>query len=345
MLRKDFDYELPEELIAQCPTPQRDAARLLALDGVTGEHSDRTFGDIVELTNPGDLLVFNNTKVIPARLLGRKPTGGQVEILIERCLDETSCLAWARASKPLRTGGRVSLEGGFELEVGARQQDFFVMRVLGGQSLAQVLQAVGRAPLPPYIRRAATPLDACRYQTVYAAAPGAVAAPTAGLHFTKALLRRLKDKGVAQTYVTLHVGAGTFQPLRTERVEDHKMHSEWCQVGGQVCERARAAKQAGKRVIAVGTTSARCLESAAVAGRLEPFQGETDVFIYPGFNFQTVDAMITNFHLPGSTLLILVCAFAGRRHVLRAYRHAIREKYRFFSYGDAMFISRNSALH
>lgn len=345
MLRKDFDFDLPEELIAQHPAPQRDAARLLALDGVTGEHSDRTFGDIVELANPGDLLVFNNTKVIPARLLGRKPTGGQVEILIERCLDETSCLAGARANKPLRTGGRVNLEGGFELEVVSRQKDFFVLQVLGGQSLAQVLQEAGRAPLPPYIRRAASSLDARRYQTVYAAAPGAVAAPTAGLHFTKALLRRLKDKGVAQAYVTLHVGAGTFQPLRTEQVEDHKMHSEWCQVGSQVCERARAAKQAGKRIIAVGTTSTRCLEAAAVAGRLEPFQGETDVFIYPGFNFQTVDAMITNFHLPGSTLLILVCAFAGRRHVLRAYRHAIRQKYRFFSYGDAMFISRNRALH
>lgn len=345
MLRKDFDYELPEELIAQRPAPQRDAARLLALDGVTGEHSDRAFGDIVELANPGDLLVFNDTKVIPARLLGRKPTGGQVEILLERCLDETSCVASTRSNKPLRTGGRVCLEGGFELEVVGRQKDFFVLRLLGGQSLAQVLQAAGRAPLPPYIRRPALSLDACRYQTVYAAAPGAVAAPTAGLHFTKALLRRLKDKGVAQAYVTLHVGAGTFQPLRTERVEDHEMHSEWCQVGSQVCAQARAAQQAGKRVIAVGTTSARCLESATVGGRLEPFQGETDVFIYPGFNFQTVDAMITNFHLPGSTLLLLVCAFAGRRHVLRAYRHAIREKYRFFSYGDAMFISRNSALH
>ena len=345
MLREDFDFELPEELIAQRPAPQRDAARLLALDGVTGEHSDRTFSDIVELANPGDLLVLNNTKVIPARLLGRKPTGGQVEILIERCLDETSCVASARANKPLRTGGRVCLEGGFKLEVVGRQQDFFVLRLLGEQSLAQVLQTAGRAPLPPYIRRAASSLDASRYQTVYAAAPGAVAAPTAGLHFTKALLRRLEDKGVAQAYVTLHVGAGTFQPLRTERVEDHKMHSEWCQVGSQVCERARAAKQAGKRVIAVGTTSARCLETATAAGRLEPFQGETDMFIYPGFNFQTVDAMITNFHLPGSTLLLLVCAFAGHRHVLRAYRHAIREKYRFFSYGDAMFISRNNALH
>lgn len=342
MLRKDFDFELPEALIAQYPAPRRDAGRLLLLDGVTGEYFDKDFGDIVELINPGDLLVFNDTRVIPARLFGRKSTGGRVEILIERLLDETSCSAQVRASKPPKTGSHIRLTSDFELEVIERRADFFVLKLLRGQSLTNVLQTVGHTPLPPYIRRADEPMDSERYQTVYARKPGSIAAPTAGLHFTRKLINDLEEKGVICAYVTLHVGAGTFQPPRHERVENHKMHSEWYQLEENVCEQIRDTKRAGNRVIAVGTTSVRCLESATVAGRIEPFEGETDIFIYPGFDFQTVDAMITNFHLPGSTLLLLVCAFAGRARVLKAYEHAVAEQYRFFSYGDAMFISRGS---
>ena len=340
MLRQDFDFQLPEELIAQYPAAERDASRLLLLDGKTGRYSDRNFTDLVSLVNPGDLLVFNDTRVIPARLFGRKATGGRVEILVERLLDETGCLAHVQASKTPREGSRIMLDGGIELRVGGRQDDLFELKLAGGKALTDVLEQQGHTPLPPYIRRADEAVDADRYQTVYARKPGAVAAPTAGLHFTRALIGELEKNGIMSAYVTLHVGAGTFQPVREENIENHRMHSEWYQVSEAVCEQVNAAKQAGNRVIAVGSTSVRCLEAATVNGRLQPFHGETDIFIYPGFGFQTVDAMITNFHLPGSTLLLLVCAFAGRDNIMKAYRHAIETEYRFFSYGDAMFINR-----
>ena len=341
MLRQDFDFDLPEELIAQYPPAQRDAGRLLLLDGVTGGYSDKNFSDLVSLVKPGDLLVFNDTRVIPARLFGHKATGGRVEILIERLLDGSSCLAHVRSSKTPKEGSRIILDGGIELLVGKRQDDLFVLKLMDKQALMDVLEKQGHTPLPPYIRRADEAVDADRYQTVFARRPGAVAAPTAGLHFTRALIKELEQKGVICTYVTLHVGAGTFQPIREDNIENHRMHSERFEVSETVCEQVNAAKQSNCRVIAVGTTSVRCLEAATVDEGLQPFQGETDIFIYPGFEFQTVDAMITNFHLPGSTLLLLVCAFAGRENILRAYRHAVEAGYRFFSYGDAMFIDRH----
>ena len=340
MLRQDYDFELPDELIAQYPAPKRDGSRLLMLDGVTGEYSDKQFSDLVSLVNPGDLLVFNDTRVIPARMFGRKATGGRVEILVERILEGDKCLAHVQASKAPREGSRLILHGGIELRVCGRRDDLFELDLADGQALSNVLEQQGHTPLPPYIRRVDEAIDADRYQTVYARKPGAVAAPTAGLHFTRALIGELESKGAVCAYITLHVGAGTFQPIREDDIEKHRMHSEWFEVSETVCEQVGAAKQAGHRVIAVGTTSVRCLEAATVDGRVQPFQGETDIFIYPGFEFRTVDAMITNFHLPGSTLLLLVCAFAGRKNILRAYRHAVEAGYRFFSYGDAMFISR-----
>ena len=340
MLRQDFDFDLPEELIAQYPAPERDTSRLLLLDGETGGYSDGHFSDLVSLVNPGDLLVFNDTRVIPARLFGRKATGGRVEILVERLLDRDRCLAHVQASKTPKEGSRIILEGGVELQVGGRRDDLIELNMADGQALPDVLEQQGHTPLPPYIRRTDEALDADRYQTVYARRPGAVAAPTAGLHFTQELIEELENKSVECVYVTLHVGAGTFQPIREDDIENHRMHSEWFEISETVCEQVNAAKRAGRRVIAVGTTSVRCLESATVDGQLQPFRGETDIFIYPGFEFRAVDAMITNFHLPGSTLLLLVCAFAGRANILRAYRHAVEAGYRFFSYGDAMFISR-----
>ena len=342
MLRQDFDFDLPEELIAQYPAQKRDGGRLLLLDGVTGGYSDRHFSDVVSLVNPGDLLVFNDTRVIPARLFGHKATGGRVEILVERLLDEDRCLGHVQASKTPKGGSRIILEGGIELQVSGRRDDLFELVLADGPALMGVLERQGHTPLPPYIRRADEALDADRYQTVYARKPGAVAAPTAGLHFTRELIGELERKGVGCAYVTLHVGAGTFQPIREDIIENHRMHSEWFEVSKAVCEQVNATKQAGRRVIAVGTTSVRCLESATSDGRLQEFQGETDIFIYPGFRFQTVDAMITNFHLPGSTLLLLVCAFAGRDNILKAYRHAVEAEYWFFSYGDAMFLTRSN---
>ena len=342
MLRQDYDFELPGGLIAQYPAPRRDGSRLLLLDGVTGEYSDRQFGDLVSLLSPGDLLVFNDTRVIPARLFGRKETGGQVEILVERLLDSDRCLAHVQASKSPKEGSRIILDGGVELRVSGRRDNLLELVLADGPALMDVLERQGHTPLPPYIRRADEALDTDRYQTVYARKPGAVAAPTAGLHFTRELIGELERKSVGCAYVTLHVGAGTFQPIREDVIENHRMHSEWFEVSKAVCEQVSATKQAGRRVIAVGTTSVRCLESATSDGRLQEFQGETDIFIYPGFRFQTVDAMITNFHLPGSTLLLLVCAFAGRDSVLKAYRHAVEAEYRFFSYGDAMFLTRSN---
>jgi len=338
MKRTDFSYQLPEELIAQRPLEQRSASRLLCLDRQTGEFSDRIFKDLPTLLNPGDLLVFNNTEVIPARLYGRKASGGRIEILVERLLNRRECLAQVRASKSPKPGGKLVLEDGRELSVLARQDGFFHLRSISSD-LMGLLQALGHMPLPPYITREDTDADRRRYQTVYAESPGAVAAPTAGLHFDRALLDQLKEAGVESTTVTLHVGAGTFQPVRVDNIEEHQMHAEWLEVSRSACDAIAAAKARGGRVIAVGTTAVRSLETASQGGTLEPYSGDSRIFIYPPYRFRVVDAMITNFHLPESTLLMLVSAFAGREKILAAYRHAVEQAYRFFSYGDAMLLS------
>jgi S-adenosylmethionine:tRNA ribosyltransferase-isomerase len=336
--RTDFQYELPAELIAQLPLDQRSASRLLCCDRTNGRLDDQVFGDLPALLNPGDLLVFNNTKVIPARLYGTKSTGGKVEILIERLLNQQECLAQLRASKSPKAGGLLNLEDGSELKVLGREGSFFHLRS-ESSNLMVLLQELGHMPLPPYITRKDTVSDRQRYQTVYAETPGAVAAPTAGLHFDRALLDLLKDRGIESTTVTLHVGAGTFQPVRVDDIEDHQMHAEWLEVSPTSCEAITAARVRGGRVIAVGTTAVRSLETAAQGGSLKPFSGDSRIFIYPPYQFRVVDAMITNFHLPESTLLMLVSAFAGREQMLAAYRHAVKQRYRFFSYGDAMLIS------
>lgn len=341
----DFNFDLPNELIARFPTESRSLSRLLHLDGKNGVLHHRQFTDLPGLLEPGDLLVFNNTRVIPARLLGQKASGGKVEVLVERMLDEQRVLAHVRASKAPKAGSRLLLEGAIEAEMLARHDTLFELRFLGESKVLDLLEAHGHMPLPPYIDRPDEQSDKERYQTVYNQKPGAVAAPTAGLHFDEGILQRIRDKGVNTAFVTLHVGAGTFQPVRVDNVREHKMHSEYAEVSQEVVDAILATKAAGKRVIAVGTTSVRSLESAAnVASEqgkpLQPFFADTDIFIYPGYQFQLVDAMLTNFHLPESTLIMLVSAFAGKDHVMRAYQAAIDEKYRFFSYGDAMFIEK-----
>ena len=347
MKRSDFSYHLPPELIAQHPLPERSASRLLCLDGETGQILHKQFHQLTELLSPGDLLVFNNTRVIPARLWGRKETGGRLEILVERITGEYTALVHIRCSKSPRPGARLELsavEGGepgpYRLTVSGRDAALFEVSSEGGPPLAEILNEIGHMPLPPYIERADEVADRERYQTVYAEREGAVAAPTAGLHFTDGLLQQIAAKGIASTTITLHVGAGTFQPVRVDDVREHVMHSEFVQVDKAACEAIRETRKRGGRVIAVGTTAVRSLESASVAtGEIEPFHGDTDIFIYPGYRFNVVDAMITNFHLPESTLLMLVSAFAGRDAIMTAYREAIEARYRFFSYGDAMFIS------
>lgn len=334
----DFHFELPDELIASMPLPERTASRLLVIDSATGACQDHRFDALLELLRCGDLLVVNDTRVIPARLYGAKESGGRVEVLLERLLDEHSALAHVRSSKAPRPGTRLWLEEVLPVLVLGRRADFYRLLFETAEPLLQLLERYGHVPLPPYLQRADTPADRERYQTVFAAQPGAVAAPTAGLHFDQALLRRLAQKGVAQAQVTLHVGAGTFQPLRTQWVEQHRMHTEYLVVDSTVCARVAQTRARGGRVVAVGTTVVRALETAARSGVLQPYRGETDLFIYPGYRFRTVDALITNFHLPGSSLLMLVCAFAGRERVLNAYRHAVAGRYRFYSYGDAMFI-------
>lgn len=338
--RQDFHFDLPVELIAQHPPAQRGDSRLLTLDGATGALDDQWFRDLPELLRPGDLLVFNDTRVIPARLFGRKASGGRIEILVERLLDEHRALIHLRASKSPQPGGLLLLDAGFAATVLGRHGELFEIRVESEKSLLELLEQHGQLPLPPYITRAPTLEDAERYQTVYARCPGAVAAPTAGLHFDRTLLDRLAERGVERAFITLHVGAGTFQPLRVERIAEHVMHAEWLEVGEQCCMRIRAAQARGGRVIAVGTTVTRALETAARTGAIQPWRGETRIFIYPGYRFQAVDALITNFHLPESTLLMLVAAFAGHAEILHAYRHAVEQHYRFFSYGDAMFLTR-----
>ena len=336
----DFDYELPRELIAQRSLASRAASRLLHLDGASGALADRVFRDLVDLVPSDDLLVFNDTKVIKARLRGRKATGGAVEVLVERVLDAHRALVQVRASKPPRHGAHLWLSGGVEAEVQGRQGDFFELVFAGEEPLPGLLAAHGEVPLPPYITHAADASDEVRYQTVYARAPGAVAAPTAGLHFDEALIAALHDKGVASASITLHVGAGTFQPVRGEDLASHTMHSEWYSIPAATVEAIAKAKANKGRVVAVGTTSLRALESAAAGGTLRAGSAETTLFIVPGFRFQIVDRLITNFHLPKSTLLMLVAAFGGPANVRRAYAHAVATRYRFFSYGDAMLIER-----
>jgi len=342
MKTSDFQFDLPEELIAQYPSTERTASRLLSLNGNSGELRDLQFTDLLTLLKPKDLLVFNNTKVMPARLLGQKETGGKVEVLVERVLDHERVLAHVRSSKSPAAGRRLVLEGQLHAEVLSRQDALFELRFLNVNSVVEALESVGRMPLPPYIERDVDKADHERYQTVYAQKVGAVAAPTAGLHFDDAILDKIRAKGIETAELTLHVGAGTFQPVRVDDVRSHQMHSEVIDVSEQVCQQVKAARERGGRVIAVGTTSVRALETASQSGEIAPFEGETDIFIYPGYQFKSVDAMVTNFHLSESTLMMLVSAFASKDKIFNAYQHAIEQRYRFFSYGDAMFITRNT---
>ena len=340
----EFQFDLPEALIARYPTKERTASRLMHL--ATTGLSHLQFTDVVNLINPGDLLIFNNTRVIPARLLGQKASGGKVEVLIERIIDEHHVLAHVRASKSPKEGTQLLLEDKVEMEMVGRQDALFTLKLLNPEPILEILEQYGHMPLPPYIDRPDEESDKERYQTVYNEKPGAVAAPTAGLHFDDVILKQLRDKGVNTEFVTLHVGAGTFQPVRVDNILEHQMHSEYAEVPQNVVDAIAKTKAAGKRVIAVGTTSVRSLESAAKAAlengtALAPFFSDTDIFIYPGYKFQVIDAMLANFHLSESTLIMLVSAFAGKENVMRAYQEAIAQQYRFFSYGDAMFIEKN----
>ncbi|MGM3186345.1 tRNA preQ1(34) S-adenosylmethionine ribosyltransferase-isomerase QueA [Musicola paradisiaca] len=344
----DFSFELPESLIARYPQAQRSACRLLSLEGTTGALTHGVFTDLLDTLNPGDLLVFNNTRVIPARLFGRKASGGKLEVLVERMLDDKRVLAHVRASKAPKPGMELLL--GEDESVHAtmleRHDALFEIRFDDERDILTILNDIGHMPLPPYIDRPDEAADRELYQTVYSQRPGAVAAPTAGLHFDEPLLAALKEKGVQMAFVTLHVGAGTFQPVRVESIEEHVMHAEYAEVPQEVLDAVLACKARGNRVVAVGTTSVRSLESAAQAspaGQLAPFFGDTSIFIYPGYHYRVVDALVTNFHLPESTLIMLVSAFAGYRHTMEAYRQAVVSEYRFFSYGDAMFITPNPA--
>ncbi len=348
MRRTDFTFELPEELIAQQPVTERTASRLLVLNGNTGAIENKVFTDLSNFLQSGDVLVFNNTQVIPARLHGKKATGGKVEVLVERIVDDHVALAHIRASKSPKSGTELLFEKNISAEVTGREGDLFVVNFKHNNqsenTVLGILNSIGHMPLPPYIQRDDEDFDQDRYQTVYAERPGAVAAPTAGLHFDEKMLQQLSDKGIEQIHVTLHVGAGTFQPVRVDDLNDHYMHKEWIELTKENSEKINKAKKEGRRIIAVGTTSVRCLESAALfsnkEGMLKPYTGETDIFITPGYEFKVIDALITNFHLSESTLLMLVSAFAGYENIKNAYQQAIKEKYRFFSYGDAMFLTR-----
>ncbi len=341
MRTADFDFHLPEELIAQYPLKQRTDSRLLHLSG--DQLIDRQFTDLIDLISPEDLLVFNNTRVIPARLHGHKETGAKVEVLVERVLDEHHLLAHVRASRSPKAGAYLILEQGIRATMLEREGSLFKLhfKPLVGEddsSVLELLDQYGHMPLPPYINRSDDADDQQRYQTVYAQHAGAVAAPTAGLHFDEEILDKLASKGIKSAFVTLHVGAGTFQPVRVENIKDHSMHAETIDVDTSVVEQIKQTKAKGGRIIAVGTTAVRSLESAAMQGKLTEFHGDSQIFIYPGYEFKVVDVMLTNFHLPRSTLLMLVSAFAGYNEVMQAYQHAVKQKYRFFSYGDAMFV-------
>ncbi|WJD88900.1 tRNA preQ1(34) S-adenosylmethionine ribosyltransferase-isomerase QueA [Serratia marcescens] len=342
----DFSFELPESLIAHYPQAERSACRLLQLDGPSGALTHGVFTDLLDKLEAGDLLVFNNTRVIPARMFGRKVSGGKIEVLVERVLDDHRVLAHVRASKAPKPGAELLLgdDESIAATMVARHETLFELRFNDERDVFTILNAAGHMPLPPYITRPDEDADRELYQTVYSEKPGAVAAPTAGLHFDEPLLAALRAKGVEMAFVTLHVGAGTFQPVRVETIEDHVMHAEYAEVPQEVVDAVLACKARGKRVVAVGTTSVRSLESAAAASKealIAPFFGDTSIFIYPGYHYQVIDALVTNFHLPESTLIMLVSAFAGYKNTMNAYQQAVAEQYRFFSYGDAMFISRN----
>ena len=338
MKKSDFYYELPEELIAQQPLAERSGSRLLCLDKSSDVIYDKQFSDFLELLHKDDLLVLNNTKVIPARLFGHKQTGGKVEILIERVLNDREVLAHMRSSKSPKAGAVIELDEGFLCQVLGRVDDLFHLQFKGEQALADILERIGHMPLPPYIERADNENDQTRYQTVFAQQSGAVAAPTAGLHFDDIMMDKIQAKGVGIAFVTLHVASGTFRPVKVDNLEEHVMHKEYFEVPKKTVVAVEQVKAQGGRVIAVGTTAMRSLESASCNGQLEVSRGDTDLFITPGYKFKTVDAMLTNFHLPESTLLMLVSAFSGYGRIKKVYQHAIAAKYRFFSYGDAMFI-------
>ena len=333
-----FDYNLPEELIAQAPLPNRTASRLLHVQAKVTTFSDMQFTDLQDLLSPKDLIVLNDTQVIPARMFGNKVSGGKVEFLLERVIDAHTVLAQLKASKSPKPGAKIYFAGHVKAIVQSRQDDFFILEFKDVEDVAQMLEACGSMPLPPYIQRSPEKSDDHRYQTVYAKHKGAVAAPTAGLHFDKEFLAQLEDKEIEVAKITLHVGAGTFQPVREDKIQAHKIHAEKVIVSEQVCAQIAACEKRGGRVVAIGTTVARALESAAQDGKLQPYEKDTSLFIYPGYTFKVIDAMVTNFHLPKSTLLMLVSAFAGYETMMSAYRHAVKEKYRFYSYGDAMFI-------
>jgi S-adenosylmethionine:tRNA ribosyltransferase-isomerase len=340
MKKSDFHYVLPESLIAQQPLDKRDSSRMLLVDSASNRLGDQKFTDFVDLLQPEDLLVFNNTKVIAARLYGKKQTGGKVEILIERITNDFHAIAHVKASKSPKPGAVIELDGDFNCTILARKDDLFELEFNNNATIHEVLQQIGHIPLPPYIEREDNKADRERYQTVFAENLGAVAAPTAGLHFSQKILDKITDKGIRSVFVTLHVGSGTFQPVRVENLDEHLMHKEYFEVSESVVLAVEQTRKRGGRVIAIGTTSVRALESASVTGSLKAGMGDTDLFITPGYQFRSVDAMLTNFHLPESTLLMLVSAFAGYERIMKAYQHAIENEYRFFSYGDAMFILR-----
>ena len=335
---KHFDYLLPEELIARFPLDNRSASSMMVLNE-SGEISHRKFLDLINYLKEGDLLVFNNTRVIPARLFGKKDSGGMVEILIERTVDENLAWAMVRSNKKMKMRTKINFVNHSYADVIDCRDGLFLLSF--SQKVSIIMDLIGQTPIPPYLNRDAERIDSERYQTVYASAPGAIAAPTAGLHFDEPLLDRLKNKGINSCFVTLHVGLGTFKPVKVDNIKEHSMHSEWISVSKKTCDMITETKKNGGRVVAVGTTSLRSLETIAIKPDLEPFQGDTDIFICPGYEFKLVDALITNFHLPKSTLLMLVCAFAGYSQIMDAYKEAINKKYRFYSYGDAMFLNKN----
>jgi S-adenosylmethionine:tRNA ribosyltransferase-isomerase len=343
MRTQDFDFYLPSELIAQYPAEKRSGSRLLHLDGQSGNLTDSNFVALTQWLNPNDLIVFNDTRVIKARLFGHKVTGGAIEVMIERALNDHEALAQVRASRAPKAGAKLILEGNVEAVVIGRDDDLFHLRFLNEAPIYDLLEQYGHLPLPPYIAHAAESEDESRYQTVYAKHAGAVAAPTAGLHFDEAMLANVQAMGVMTAYITLHVGAGTFQPVKVDEISAHKMHSERYHIPEATLALIAQTKQKGGRVLAVGTTALRALESAAQTGVLKAGNAETNIFITPGYQFRVVDRLLTNFHLPKSTLMMLVSAFAGHTHIMRAYQHAVQQQYRFFSYGDAMLIERGSA--
>lgn len=341
MQLSDFQFDLPDELIARYPMPRRTESRLMCLKDQDVFPVHANFDHVLDLVNPGDLLVFNDTRVIPARLYGHKSTGGQVELLVERILDSERLLGQVRASKPPRIGDHLYFADNIVLEIAGRSAQFYELKYnKGDQTVLAVIESIGKIPLPPYMQREAEESDHERYQTVYAKHKGSVAAPTAGLHFDEALLDALREKGVMLDYLTLHIGAGTFAPVRVNDIKTHQMHPEYLEVSEALCEKIKAVKAAGKRVIAVGTTSLRAMETASQSGEMAPYSGETSIFIYPGYQFRCADVLITNLHLPGSTLMMLVCAFGGYTRLMDAYREAVAHRYRFYSYGDAMWIAR-----